>query len=174
LVRERGFNGTSVQEATTGAGLTVGAFYAHFADKEELLRQAVEQAMTELSTHIASSAQGREGAAAAAEIAGMYLSERHRDNVRLGCPLPAVVGEAASADEPVRAEWIAGLLQTLKGRVLDASQPEIGMDSALAIVALMVGGQILARATRGTPTSSEILSSCSKFLSPEVLKSCKR
>ena len=41
LFRERGFANVSVSEVMKAAGLTHGAFYAHFGSKEELQAAAV-------------------------------------------------------------------------------------------------------------------------------------
>jgi AcrR family transcriptional regulator len=41
LFRERGFEKVSVEEVMKAAGLTHGAFYAHFSSKEELKSAAV-------------------------------------------------------------------------------------------------------------------------------------
>ena len=41
LFRERGFENVSVAEVMKAAGLTHGAFYAHFGSKEELQAAAV-------------------------------------------------------------------------------------------------------------------------------------
>src|SRR5215472_19375815 len=41
LFRERGFENVSVGEVMNAAGLTHGAFYAHFASKKELQEAAV-------------------------------------------------------------------------------------------------------------------------------------
>jgi AcrR family transcriptional regulator len=43
LFGAQGFAGTSVQEITTGAGVTKGAFYHHFDSKEDLLRLIHDQ-----------------------------------------------------------------------------------------------------------------------------------
>jgi TetR/AcrR family transcriptional regulator, transcriptional repressor for nem operon len=43
LFRERGFDDAGIAEIMKAAGLTHGAFYAHFASKEELEAEAVER-----------------------------------------------------------------------------------------------------------------------------------
>jgi TetR/AcrR family transcriptional regulator, transcriptional repressor for nem operon len=40
LFREKGFDGVSVADIMKSAGLTHGAFYGHFASKDELAAQA--------------------------------------------------------------------------------------------------------------------------------------
>jgi TetR/AcrR family transcriptional repressor of nem operon len=44
LFRERGFDGAGVADIMKAAGLTHGAFYAHFPSKDALEAEAVERA----------------------------------------------------------------------------------------------------------------------------------
>lgn len=164
-LRERGDAGTSVQAAMTGAGLTVGAFYAHFSSKSALLREAFEVAMDdglELARGAAREAAGAEagdgtGAEALQAVLDRYLSLEHRDSPALGCPLPAVLGESAVGEPSDQTDaWVAGVER------MCAVLVEVGGCSraeALAQIALMVGGQVLARALRALPISEEVLSS---------------
>jgi AcrR family transcriptional regulator len=43
LFLEKGYHGTSIDDITRAAGLTKGALYWHFKNKEELLRRIVEE-----------------------------------------------------------------------------------------------------------------------------------
>ncbi len=162
LLRERGLEGTSVQDATAGAGLTVGTFYAHFTDKQDLLTQAVEVALRQVGGMLDHAAAGRTGIDAVHAITDVYLSELHRDHVRMGCPLPAVLGEAAAVQKS-KGTLPQQLVQFLEARVHAAGAGTVQQDEALALVVLLVGGQIIARATRGTPLSSNVLNACRNF-----------
>ncbi len=157
VLRERGAAGTSVQAAMAGAGLTVGAFYAHFPDKAALLSAALDQAMDDTQALVDEAAAGQRGVEALQAVLAQYLSAQHRDDVRHGCPLPSVMGEAATIEGSALQPRLAQALTTLQRR-LSAVAPE-GLDAehALALVALMVGGQILARATRSSPLSNRVL-----------------
>lgn len=140
-----------------GAGLTVGAFYAHFSDKEELLARAFEQALDETGALAAEAAEGRHGADALVAVLARYLSAEHRDDVRRGCPLPAMLGEAAVSASPGLRAVLARGVETMRKRLTAASAEAVTDETALALVALMVGGQVVARALRGTPTSGRVL-----------------
>ena len=73
----------------SGAGLTVGAFYAHFKGKDDLLDHAFSLALDEISAMMRSSAGNKKGRGALADVASTYLSEGHRDHAAGGCPMPA-------------------------------------------------------------------------------------
>ena len=160
LLRERGPSGTSVQEAMAGAGLTVGAFYAHFRDKDDLLAEAFTQALEDTQALVDEAADGKSGAAALTAVVDRYLGEEHRDDVRRGCPLPATLGEAAVSRSAPLHRLVATGVESMQKRLAAVAPGEIGGETALALLALMAGGQIVARAVRGTRASSRVLAAC--------------
>lgn len=157
LIRRRGPGGTSVQAAMAGAGLTVGAFYAHFEDKTALLNEAFAAAMTEGLGMVDGAAAGGTGTAAVRAVLDRYLSQEHRDDPARGCPLPSVLGERAVQQDVAPAEEIVVGVEAMRDRLAQLGCPR---QDALALVALMVGGQVLARALRKTPLSDDVLHAC--------------
>ena len=94
-----------------------------------------------------------------------YLSERHRDHPDGGCPMAAYGTEVPHQDKAVQAQFADGV-----GRFIDAvaarlpivgSDPDERRRRAMTVLAALVGGLTLARATaRSTPElSAEILAS---------------
>src|SRR5258708_34552633 len=55
LFGERGYAGTSVEEVVRRAGLTKGALYHHFRDKDDLFRAVVEQVKVDVTAAAADS-----------------------------------------------------------------------------------------------------------------------
>jgi TetR/AcrR family transcriptional repressor of nem operon len=162
LLRERGIDGASVAEVMKGAGLTVGGFYAHFASKDELVDASLRHAMRQMWGQLLTTVGPARGAEAVAAVVRCYLSRSHRDHAAEGCPLPAMVGDAAQASQAVRdalADELGRNADTL-GKLL-LGEPR--RHRALALVALMYGGLGLARALAGTPLSDEILKACRDF-----------
>ena len=157
LLREHGLAGMSVERAMTGAGLTVGAFYAHFKGKDDLLDHSFALALGELEEMLRTSSGEKKGRAALAEVVSNYLSEWHRDNASRGCPMPAVASSTTSAEDRSLRHLVATGLMTLSARIGDIGGAQITSDRALGLAVMMIGGQILARATRGTPISTPVL-----------------
>jgi TetR/AcrR family transcriptional repressor of nem operon len=160
LLRERGIAGASVQQVMAGAGLTVGAFYAHFADKHALVSELFARAFEQARAMFDKAADGQSGPERLAAVVERYLSDRHRDNPGLGCPLPATLGEAASSSDEAVRELLGHAVVTMRERLSAVAGPSASEDELYALLALMVGGQIIARATRGTATSSDVLAAC--------------
>jgi TetR/AcrR family transcriptional regulator, transcriptional repressor for nem operon len=95
LFRERGFANLSVAEVMKAAGLTHGAFYAHFGSKLEL-----QQAAIVYGQGLSAGRARRYGATKTGRrtYADRYLSSRHRDNPGDGCTIAAPAPEVAPVD----------------------------------------------------------------------------
>ena len=157
LLREHGLPGMSVERAMAGAGLTVGAFYAHFKGKDDLLDHSFSLALDEMDATMRSSAGNKKGRAALGDVVSTCLSEDHRDHAASGCPMPAVVSSALPADDRSLRHLVATGLMTLSERLGDLGGADITSERALALAVLMIGGQLIGRAKRGTPISSRVL-----------------
>src|ERR1700761_4792409 len=87
LFRKHGIEATGVAEIMAASGLTHGAFYRHFASKEELVAEAVASSLEKLV--LESERAADQGAEAALNHALAYLSNANRDNVARGCMFAA-------------------------------------------------------------------------------------
>ncbi len=87
-LRAEGVDGVGVATLMGDAGLTNGGFYAHFASKEELVKEAVVHALSE-GAGWPTGASGEAGVDLRAFIE-RYLSPSHRDHPEAGCALAAM------------------------------------------------------------------------------------
>jgi TetR/AcrR family transcriptional repressor of nem operon len=163
LLRERGIDGARVADVMGAAGLTVGGFYAHFANKGALLDEALRRTAGEMRARLLARIEDKPEPARGEVILKRYLSPAHRDDAATGCPLPAVVGAIATAAPEHR-----GVLADELGRLADGIAGALPHErsaraTALAMIALMYGGVSLARAVRGTELSDELLRACRGF-----------
>ena len=163
LFRAHGFDGVGVAEITRAAGLTHGGFYGHFASKDALAAEACGQAFAE-SLALLRARLDRPGGDLLRYV-DSYLSERHRDRRDGGCPMAAYATEVPHQDGAVQDQFAEGV-----GRFVDAvaarlpvaeDDPSEHRRRATTVVAALVGGMTLARATaRSSPElSAEILAS---------------
>jgi TetR/AcrR family transcriptional repressor of nem operon len=146
LFRKRGFENVSVSEVMKAAGLTHGAFYAHFGSKEELQAAAVAYGIKVSLGRMQRSKKNR------GSYADRYLSRWHRDNPGDGCTMAALAQEVARSTPELKAAFEQGLREII---------PAIGGERKEAIfsVAAMIGGVVLARAVQDPRLSEEILKS---------------
>jgi TetR/AcrR family transcriptional regulator, transcriptional repressor for nem operon len=148
LFRERGFENVTVGEVMKAAGLTHGAFYAHFASKQELQEAAVAYGQA-VSLGLVQHSKTKKGKKAYAD---RYLSPWHRDNPGHGCTMAALAQEVARSTPELKAAFERGLEEVLSAKGGDRKE-------AIFQSAAMIGGIVLARAVRDPQLSDEILRS---------------
>jgi AcrR family transcriptional regulator len=96
-LREEGLSGAAVGDVMGDAGLTHGAFYAHFPDKVALAAAAIEHALTDGRARWVAELEALTTSEAAARLAERYLNERHRDDPGDGCTFAALGAEVPRA-----------------------------------------------------------------------------
>lgn len=79
-------DGSGISTLMADAGLTNGAFYAHFASKDDLVTNVVAD---ELRTQVERYDTLRPGRQGLEDFVRGYLSPEHRDQPGTGCPSAA-------------------------------------------------------------------------------------
>jgi TetR/AcrR family transcriptional repressor of nem operon len=164
LFREKGYQATGVDELMEKAGLTAGAFYAHFKSKKELLLESLRYGLEKNRGRLLAGTENQQGLPFVKTVLGRYVSETHRDNPQSGCPLPAMAAELyRSADETKEIvslyleEWVKILSPALPGSK-DEKRAE-----ALRLISQAVGGILLSRMAE-LELSKEILKAAREVL----------
>jgi len=152
LFRERGFENVTVSEIMKAAGLTHGAFYAHFDSKEELQAAAVVYGQ-KVSLGRMQRNKKRKGS-----FADRYLSRWHRDNPGDGCTMAALAQEVARSTPELKAAFERGFEEILSEQGGERKE-------AIFQTAALLGGVVLARAVQNASLSDEILESVRKKVS---------
>lgn len=155
LFRERGFENVSVGEVMKAAGLTHGAFYAHFGSKQELEKAAVAYGQGVSAERARSHGATKKGRKA---YANRYLTLRHRDNPGDGCTMAALGQDVARSTPEIKAAFERGLEEILFAGGGDREE-------AIVQTAALLGGVVLARAVQNPKFSEEILASVQRNLS---------
>jgi TetR/AcrR family transcriptional regulator, transcriptional repressor for nem operon len=141
------------------AGLTHGAFYAHFESKDDLVAQAISQMFDESYQRFLARTEHPDPAIAIERFIDSYLSTRHRDHPDHGCPLPSLSGELARLPAPARANFTAGLnllTSSMAKRISELGRTDANT-LASSVVAEMVGALALSRAVAKPSESDAIL-----------------
>src|SRR5438045_6025218 len=90
--KQDGIDGAGVAGLMSDAGLTNGAFYAHFASKEDLVANVLADQLRAQRQSLDSQPSDRMGLEA---FIRSYLSPQHRDQAGDGCPSAALLDEVA-------------------------------------------------------------------------------
>jgi AcrR family transcriptional regulator len=154
-LKRDGVDGSGVATLMADAGLTNGAFYAHFGSKQELIATAVSHQLDEQATGI----RARDASPDALEqFVHEYLSKWHRDNREEGCPSAALLDEMSRCDETTRQAYTTSLLD-----LVDDIAATAGVDAKaertklLSVYAGLVGTLQLSRALTDAKLADALL-----------------
>ncbi len=157
MFRERGYSGAGVDALAGAAGMTSGAFYGHFAGKEDCLVAVVEHAVAANEANREAGLDDAEGEEWLAGMLRRYLSEGHWRAVGEGCPIPTLISELPRCGERAR-EVFGEAVESLIDRMHEKSgAPSADRDVLLAALSMAVGAMALARAVGDDALSRELL-----------------
>ncbi|GAB3257944.1 TetR/AcrR family transcriptional regulator [Nocardioides dilutus] len=151
-----GIDGSGIATLVADAGLTNGAFYGHFASKDDLVATVVAQQLAEQVAVVNSLPAGP---ASLEAYLREYLSAAHRDNPAAGCPSAALLDEIGRCGENTRHAYTDGarsMIEAISRRLEDGDAQQTD-ERAIGIFTLLVGSLQLARAVIDTDLSDRIL-----------------
>ena len=167
-IRRSGYDGTGVADIMKEAGLTHGAFYAHFASREAMLAEAADRAGAEsnaLAARVIAAVPPEQSLQALIQV---YLSKEHLAGIETGCPISALGSEMPRQSPEVRRAAtlrIKEMVDLVARQFPDWGQPG-AHERALVTVATMVGTLMLARAVDDAALSDALCSATLKSLAP--------
>ena len=149
--RSGGFGGIGVDGLARQAGLTSGAFYAHYASKAEAFRLSVRDGIRELADGIAAFHQS--GGDWVGTFIDFYLNERVTCDIGESCALQSLSVDVARAGDDTRSDYSVEL-----DKAVDALAPGVGgRPTAIALLSLLSGGVSMARAANDPALAAEII-----------------
>ena len=152
-----GIDGAGVAAVMTDAGLTNGAFYAHFKSKEDLVANVLADQLRAQCQSLDALPPGKAGLEM---LVRLYLSPEHREQHADGCPSAALLDEVVrrpSATKKVFTGEAMGIVDEIASR-FDPTDVEGARPDALALYGLLIGTLQLARALTDRDLSDEVLS----------------
>jgi len=158
LFNRKGFSEVSIDEIMDNAGLTHGGFYRHFAGKEELYAAAVEWFLCKEAPkpwqrqRSTTSAMNK---TRAQRIVDAYFSRDHFDDRESCCPLIALPSDVSRGGNAVKAAY-REVLDKLIGLLQAGLEEPRTRERALALVALCVGGMVVARSVDDPDLADEL------------------
>ncbi len=165
-IRRSGYDGTGVADIMKEAGLTHGAFYAHFASREAMLAEAADRAGAESNAFAASIVAAAPPDQSLQALMQVYLSKEHLAGIETGCPVSALGSEMPRQSPEVRRAAtlrIKEMIDLVARQFPDWGQPS-AHERALVTVATMVGSLMLARAVDDAALSDALCSATLKSL----------
>jgi TetR/AcrR family transcriptional repressor of nem operon len=169
-IRRSGYDGTGVADIMKEAGLTHGAFYAHFDSREAMLAEAADRAGAEANAYAASVVATVPPEQALQALIEVYLSREHLAAIETGCPVSALGSEMPRQSPEVRraaTRRIKEMIDLVARQSPDWGQPG-GHERALSTVATMVGTLVLARAVDDPALSDSLCKAALKRLVPSA------
>ena len=158
-LRTNGFNGIGVDGLAASAGVTSGAFYSNFANKEALLENVIETCVGEpfIDSESGSLAQRQERLR---EWLAMYISAEHRADPASGCVMPTLSADVARSNPQIRAAYRRKMLELVRkmSNILDGAGPD-REKRAWSVIAMMVGAVAISRAMPDSKEADRALDS---------------
>jgi TetR/AcrR family transcriptional regulator, transcriptional repressor for nem operon len=167
-IRRSGYDGTGVADIMKEAGLTHGAFYAHFESREAMLAEAADRAGAESNAFGARVIAAAPAQQAFQALIHAYLSKEHVVGIETGCPVAALGSEMPRQAPEVRraaTRRIKEMIDLVARQSPDWGQPG-AHERALVTVATMVGTLMIARAVDDASLSESLCSAALKRLAP--------
>jgi TetR/AcrR family transcriptional repressor of nem operon len=167
-IRRSGYDGTGVADIMKEAGLTHGAFYAHFPSREAMLAEAAGRACAESAAAAAAAVASGPPDKALVSMLRSYLSREHVEHADRGCALAALGSETWRQTPEVRrvaTRHIKEMIDLVARQSPDWGRPAAHR-RALVTIATMVGTLLLARAVDDPGLSDALREAALKHLTP--------
>jgi len=155
-LKQDGIDGSGVATLMADAGLTNGAFYAHFDSKTDLVATVVSHELEAQAARIAALPAGMAGVE---QIVRDYLSPEHRDHPSEGCPSAALLDEISRSDRIIRKAYTVGIVNVIDliAARVDPEDPPSARVRTLSAFALMIGTLQVARTVTDRRLSDQLL-----------------
>jgi TetR/AcrR family transcriptional repressor of nem operon len=156
--RSQGYDGIGVDGLAKGAGVTSGAFYAHFGSKAAAFDAALAAGLDEVIAAIPEY-QLKYGDAWTKAFSDYYLGKAHRDDLSGGCAMAAFSPEVIRTSNETRSLYeqkmktIAGLI----AKRMSGNTETERVANAWSYLSRLIGGVTLARAMSSAALSNRIL-----------------
>lgn len=165
--RSHGYGGLGVDGLAKSAGVTSGAFYAHFRSKKDAFREAVVSGMADLADGIA--AIKADGGPWVARFIDFYLTDRRDCDLEESCALQSLTNEVSRADTETRVGYELELRRAIS-ELASGYEPhgeQRARAKAITILALLSGSVSMARAVEDRALADEIIAAVHDLLKAE-------
>lgn len=162
-IRAAGPDRVRVADLMRRVGLTHGGFYAHFASKDALLAEAIDQMFAEASAAFFTDWETRDPRRMLERYVDYYLSVEHAEARDRGCPVPILAGGSHQLPEAARKRFVlgVGLMRNRIAALLGRAGVQDAPERAQSAVSEMVGAVSLARVAHDR-TAADVTLDCAR------------
>lgn len=151
LFTQQGFSNVGINEVMEEAGLTRGAFYAHFKSKAQLYEEAMIIGAGDSMARLPETADLK-------TFVEGYLSDGHRSGEDMHCPLAFLASDVSQRDTQLRDTYT----RIYQGFVDRIEQYGVDRETSLRTSILMIGGVAIARALNDDALVDELFEACKR------------
>src|SRR5437899_4337684 len=109
-LKRDGVHGSGIATLMADAGLTNGAFYAHFESKDDLVASVIADQLRRQAETFSTLPVGRTGLR---RFVKEYLTAEHRDSPGVGCPSAALLDEIVRCTDSAKEAYTEGAQRIL-------------------------------------------------------------
>lgn len=163
LFTRDGFDQVGINDVMRDAGLTRGAFYAHFESKAELYAESIVAAAMAVGLD---TQPGHANQQQLNQMIERYLSPEHLKGDGFRCPLAFLTTDITQRDDQVRSAYtrvFSGFINIVS-RHLDSAKGEKDRAAAFQHAVMMIGGITIARALNDDALAEELIEACHRAL----------
>jgi AcrR family transcriptional regulator len=155
--REHGYAGVGVDGLAKAAGVTSGAFYAHFGSKDGAFAVALAAGLDEVIEGVPTF-QRQHGADWVKAFADYYLGKPHRSDLGCGCAMATLTTEVVRSAAEVHTvfERKMTVIADLIAQGLAGGSDEDRRARAWSMLGVLIGGINIARAMKNTKAAEEV------------------
>ena len=155
--RSNGYAGIGVDGIAKAAGVTSGAFYAHFGSKDKAFSAALDAGLNEVIEAIPV-LQNDAGENWVETFADYYMGRSHRQDLACGCAMTTLSPEVVRAESKLHSTYEAKMrkIAELIANGLYGPSEEERLTRAWAMLGILIGGLTMARAVKTNKAAEEI------------------
>ena len=152
--RSNGYAGIGVDGIAKEAGVTSGAFYAHFGSKDGAFEAALSVGLDEVIAAIPEF-QRQHGKQWIVAFSDYYLGQAHRDNLSCGCAMTTLSPEVVRTKPEFHAIYEEKMIEIveLMAKGLDGVSHEECLSRGWAVLGVLIGGLTMVRAVGSIKTA---------------------
>jgi|SRR5471032_181940 len=155
-IGRQGLDSLAIADIMREAGLTVGAFYGHFASRDELVAEAARRMMSNGQAHIDELLVHSRHPTLKAFL-DIYFDVEHIRDAAAGCGICSLVGEARYASDKVRAVVAQQYTHNVAQVAALLGGGKAALKHAKGVMISIVGAVNLARAVEDPAMAKDIL-----------------